>query len=112
MVDERAGLPVTTWPRELLLTTILAYRNAHGAGLPEGDCVTLAVNAYLGAGGNPDLAQRAPLQMIASISGRHPEWFWRPAHRRMEREARFWKARRQWPPPLNRSTWPPIPDDT
>jgi hypothetical protein len=35
---------------------------------------------------------------------------WSP-NARIEREERFWRARGVWPPPLNRSTWPPIPND-
>jgi hypothetical protein len=104
--------PLTSWRRDVLRATVLAYRRAMGEGLTDWEAGPSVPAAFIAAGGQPELAPTQIPQMIAAAARDHGEWFWRPARERVAREERFWRSRGHWPPLMDRRTWPAIPNDT
>jgi hypothetical protein len=111
MPGETTRTPLTRWSVEVARATVLAYRRAMGEGLDDWQSYPLTRAAYLAAGADPDAAPRAIPEIIAAAARDHGEWFWRPVRLRLDREERWLKACGIWPPPFNRSSWPPMPED-
>jgi len=104
-------LPMTTWPCELVRATVLAYRSAMAAGGLDPEATAAARAAYLAAGGDPAEIASAIHTIVAEVTRLRSEWFWRPVKARIEREDRWLRHIGLWPPPLDRSRWPPVPED-
>ena len=106
MPGETHRIPLSTWRRELVRATVLAYRAAAGAGKLDPDAYAAARDAYIGAEGDPAQAPREVMQIVSAAARDHGEWFWRPVRERLEREERYWRRRGMWPPPKNPQDWP------
>ncbi|MGX9966042.1 hypothetical protein ACVFYP_22140 [Roseomonas sp. F4] len=104
-------MPISTWPIEMVRAVAVAYRNAEGKGLDNLDCSAAAIEAYVTHGGDPAVAGRDIFRILRAVAHRHGEWLRAPARRWSDRADRYWRSQGIWPPPLDRSKWPPIPDD-
>ena len=61
-----------------------------------------ARDAFIAAGGDPDLASVEVPRIIGAAARDHSDWFWRPANERIAREERARRARGTLPPPKDR----------
>jgi hypothetical protein len=110
MPGDTTRTPLTTWRRDIVRATVLAYRAAKGEGATEAESHAAAKAAYLAAGGDPDAA--GPVyEIIAAAIRDHGEWFWRPLRRYMDRQERYMRTIGMWPPPMIAQTWPTVPAD-
>ncbi len=109
--DASNGVPMSVWPVEMVRAVAVAYRTAEGQGLPHLACAAAAMEAYTQQGGDPALAGGDIYRILHAVGQRHGEWLRAPAVRRAAIVERYWRARGIWPPPVDRSTWPPIPND-
>src|SRR3712207_2310252 len=103
--------PMERWPREPVRAVALAYHRALAEGGLDPEATAAAREAYLVAGGDPDEIASAIHTIVAEVTRLHGEWFWRPVKARIERENRRLHHVALWPPPLDRSKWPPVPPD-
>lgn len=97
---------LSSWSRPLTVAVVVAYRNTMGATGEAKEAFGAARDAFLAAGGDPDLAARDVPLIVSAAARDHPDWFHRPARERIAREEAWWKARGIWPPPKDRREWP------
>lgn len=111
MPGETIRTPLTTWQRDLVRATVLAYRKAMGEGLTDAQAWPLTREAYLAAGGDPERAATEIPEMVTAAARDHGDWFWRPAHAYADRQDRYMRSIGMWPPPGNWTRWPRPPED-
>lgn len=111
MPADNIRTPLTTWSRDLVRATVVAYRRAKGEGATEAESHAAGRAAYIAAGGDPAAAPRVCMEMVAAAAREHSEWFWRPLQHYMDRRDRYMRSIRMWPPPLNWNAWPKPPED-
>ena len=103
MTDATARL--SSWARSVVVDTVLAYRRSMGEQPESSVAYRAARDAFIGAGGDAELAPHEVPRIIGAASQEHSDWFWRPANERIAQEERR-KARDVWPLPINRREGP------
>jgi hypothetical protein len=107
MGEPAPGRILADWPRGMVVAVAQAYRTASGRGEHWQVCMNAAEAAYIASGGDPAHSWDVTKNILAVVRREHPDWFWRPARERIERQEAHWKGRGIWPPPLAWSArWP------
>ena len=110
MPGETHRQPLTTWPREVVRATVLAYRAALAEGKLGAEAERAGMDAYVGAGGDPGRAAIDIFPIVSATARDHGEWFWRPVRERVERKEQHLRSSGLWPPPKGRRDWLPRRD--
>ena len=84
MTDTTARL--SSWPRSVVVAAVLAYRTSMGEQPESTVAYRAARDAFIAAGGDPNLAFIEVPQLIGAAARDHSDWFWRPANERIARE--------------------------
>ncbi len=84
---------LSSWARSVVVGTVLAYRRSMGEQPESAIAYRAACDAFIEAGGDPELASHEVPRIIGAASLEHSDWFWRPANERIEREERGRKGR-------------------
>ena len=84
---------LSSWARPIVVATALAYRSTMGEQPESTVAYRAARDAFIVAGGDPDLAFIEVPRIIGAAARDHSDWFWRPANERIAQEERGWRAR-------------------
>ena len=77
---------LSSWTCPIVVDTVLAYRSSMGEQPESTVAYRAARDAFIAAGGDPDLASIEVPRIIGAANQEHSDWFWRPANERIARE--------------------------